>query len=122
MEPVQAKGPTELNTCPLHRQNPALFEDLVAAYGEVIELAVRATVSGTDRHVFAKIRTLARRAGDHDAVPQDLIAVHLSALALLVKTRPQTMVRACIRQSRLLLVKMVGELALYYRDRTTVPT
>lgn len=117
MGPIQA--PTQFNACPLYRQNPALFDALATTYCDIVQLAVREAVSGTDRHVFAKIRTLARRAGDHDAVPQDLIAVHLSALAMLVQAKPQAMVRACIRQSRLLLVKMIGELALYYRERTT---
>lgn len=120
MGPMAAGASTQLSACPLYRQNPVLFDSLANAYCDIVQLAVREAVSGTDRHVFAKLRTLARRAGDHDAVPQDLIAVHLSALAMLVKAKPHAMVRACIRQSRLLLVKLVGELALYYRDRARV--
>lgn len=94
-----------------------MFQGFVANYGQIVELAIQQAVSGTDRHVFAKLRTLARQAGQQDAVPQDLIAVHLSALSVIVKTKPQARVRACIRHSRLLLVKMVGELAIYYRER-----
>ena len=107
----------EFSGCPLYRHRPDLFELFVASYIEITQLAVREAVSGTDRHIFAKLRTLARKAGEEDAVPQDLIAVHLSALSTLVKTKPQPIVRAAIRQSRLLLVKLIGELALYYRDR-----
>jgi hypothetical protein len=108
---------SEFTTCQLSRQQPELFEALVASYGEIVELAIQQEALGTDRRVFPKLRSLARQGGQQDAVPQDLIAVHLSALAIIVKTRPQAMVRACIRHSRLLLVKMIGELALYYRER-----
>jgi hypothetical protein len=108
---------TQFTVCRLSEETPDLFGDFVREYSDIVQLAVRQTVSATDRHVFAKIRALARQAGEHDAVPQDLIAVHLSALAILVKTQPQALVKACIRHSRLLLVKMVGELAIYYRDQ-----
>jgi hypothetical protein len=109
------------NPCPLFRKYPDLFEAFVATYREIVELAIQQTISGTDRNVFPKLRTLAREAGQRDALPQDLIAVHLSALSVIVKTKPQAMVRACIRHSRLLLVKMVGELAIYYRERSIGP-
>jgi hypothetical protein len=107
----------QFSACPLARQQPELFASFVSHYSDIVELAVQEVVTGTDRHVFAKVRSLARRAGEETAVPQDLIAVHLSALAILVQSKPQAMVRACIRHSRLLLVKMIGELALYYREQ-----
>ena len=114
---IDAGVPHEFSTCDLYRHDSHLFETFVANYTSIIELAVREAVSGCDGQVFAKVRSLARRAGEQNAVPQDLIAVHLSALAALVRTKPQALVKACIRQSRLTLVKMIGELALYYRDR-----
>lgn len=114
---METQTSPEFRTCPLYRHAPELFQTFVANYGELIELSVREAVSGTDRQVFSKLRRLARRAGEQDALPQDMIAVHLAALSNLVKTRPQAMVRAGIRLSRLLLVKMIGELALYYRER-----
>ena len=114
---VGAGVSNQFSSCPLSRNAPELFDTLVGIYSDIVQLAVQATVLGTEQHTLAKLRTLARRAGEADAVPQDLIAVHLSALAILVKTKPQAMVRACVRQSRLLLVKLVGELALYYRDQ-----
>jgi hypothetical protein len=112
---------SQLSACPLSRRHPELFEAFVCSYCEILQLAVEEAVSSTDGRVFAKLRTLAKQAGDKDAVPQDLIAVHISALAILVNTKPQAMVRACIRHSRLLLVKMVGELALYYREQAARP-
>jgi hypothetical protein len=108
---------SQFSTCPLFRHHPELFETFVGTYCEILQVAVEEAVSGTDRHVFSKVRTLAKLAGEKNAEPQDLIAVHLSALAILVNTKPQAMVRACIRHSRLLLVKLVGELALYYREQ-----
>lgn len=106
-------------SCPLYHAHPDQFQGFVGTYAEIIQLAVRGAVSGNDRHVFTRVRSLARSAGEMRAVPQDLIAVHLSALADIVKTKPQPMVRAGIRQSRLLLVKMIGELALYYREQAS---
>ena len=114
---MEAGVSQHLSTCPLYRENPALFDALVAKYGGIVQLAVEQAVSSTDRGIFPQIRALAREAGLQDAEPQDLIAVHLSALAILVRTKPQALVRASIRQSRLLLVKMIGELALYYREQ-----
>lgn len=118
---MNAQSPRQFSACTLARQHPELFEAFVGNYCEILQLAVEEAVSGTDRHVFAKLRTLARRAGEKDAVPQDLIAVHISALAFLVKSKPRTMLRALVRQSRLLLVKLVGELALYYREQSARP-
>jgi len=109
--------PKQFGSCPLARRDPELFQLFVTNYSEIIQLAVRESVSGTGQNVFTKVRTLARRAGEGDAEAQDLIAVHLSALASIVKANPQATVRACIRHSRLLLVKMIGELAMYYRER-----
>jgi hypothetical protein len=114
---MEAEQSYEFSTCALYHHDPRAFQEFVHAYSEIVQLAVQETVAGTDRQVFAKLRTLAQRAGSQDAVPQDLIAVHLSALAALVESKPPALVRACIRQSRLLLVKMIGELALYYRDQ-----
>ena len=114
---MEAGVSSQFSTCPLSQSAPEVFDTFVANYSDIVQLAVQATVLGTEQHTLAKLRTLARQAGERDAVPQDLIAIHLSALAMLVKTKPQPMVRACVRHSRLLLVKLVGELALYYRDQ-----
>jgi hypothetical protein len=99
------------------RQNPRLFAVLVEEYSAIVQLAVQQSLSGTDQHIFPKVRQLSRRAGEETAEPQDLIGVHLAALAILVKNRPHAMVKACIRHSRLLLVRMIGDLALYYREQ-----
>jgi hypothetical protein len=108
---------TGFGECALSHQDPGLFDSLVTRYCGIVELAIRQARPGLDSRVFENLRDLACQAGQRNASPQDLIAVHLSALAILVNTKPQSMARACIRHSRLLLVKMVGELALYYRDR-----
>jgi hypothetical protein len=107
----------QVSPCPLARQNPALFSAAVEEYGEIVQLAVEEAVSGTDRRTFSRVRDLARRTAEQDAIPQDLIAVHLSALVTLVQNKPHAMAKACTRHSRVLLVKMLGELALYYREQ-----
>jgi hypothetical protein len=106
--------------CPLAGRNEPLFTSFVADYTEIVKLAVEEAIARRDRQVLPRLVVLARRAGDQDAVPQDLIAVHLSALAALVRNKPGAMARACVRHSRLLLVKLLGELALYYRGRAAV--
>jgi hypothetical protein len=112
-----AAAAAQVSPCPLARHNPGLFGAAVDEYREIVQIAVEEAVSGTDRRTYSRVRDLARRAGEQDAVPQDLIAVHLSALVILVKNKPHAMAKACTRHSRLLLVKMLGELALYYREQ-----
>jgi hypothetical protein len=107
---------SHLGACPLARKDAALFGALVADYREIILLAVEEALSGMDHRTFSRVRALARRAGRQDAAPQDLVAVHLAALITIVKDKRHGMAKACVRQSRLLLVKLLGELALYYRD------
>jgi hypothetical protein len=102
--------------CPLARKNAALFGALVEDYREIIQLAVEEALSGVDHRTFSRVRALARRAGRQDAAPQDLVAVHLTALVTIVKDKRHVMAKACVRRSRLLLVKLLGELALYYRE------
>ena len=106
-----------LETCPLARRNGTLFAAFVVEYAKIVQLAVEEAVSRTDRQVYLKLKDLGRRAGEQDALPQDLIAVHLSVLASMIRNEPHAKARACVRHSRLLLVKTIGELALYYRDR-----
>jgi hypothetical protein len=115
---VGTASSTQLGECALSHRDPGLFDSFVTRYGEIVELATRQSRPGADLRVFKNLRDLAREAGQRNASPQDLIAVHLSTLAILLKTKPQALARACVRHSRLLLVKMVGELALYYRDRS----
>ncbi len=103
--------------CELARRDPLLFAAAVEEYGVVIESSIEEALSGTDRHTRGRIRALARKLGAEDAVPQDLVAIHLSTLAGVVKSKPHALAKACVRHSRLLLVKMVGELALFYRDQ-----
>jgi hypothetical protein len=103
--------------CELARKNPQIFSTAVEEYCTVLQLAVEEAVSGTDRHTFTRVRTLARKLGELDCVPQDFIVVHLSALATVVKNKPHEMAKACVWHSRLLLVKMIGELALFYREQ-----
>ncbi|SRR5579885_1585958 len=103
--------------CELARKAPELFKPAVDEYAAIVQLAVEESISVTDRHTFSRVRKLARKLGQADSLPQDLIAIHLSALATLVRSKPQPMARACVRHSRLLLVKMIGELALYYREQ-----
>jgi hypothetical protein len=103
--------------CELARKRPQLFTASVEEYYTVLQAAVEESVSGADRHTLARIRTLARRLGEVDSLPQDFIAVHLAALATVVRNKPHAMAKACVRHSRLLLVKMIGELALFYREQ-----
>ena len=112
MEPDPLSSGSELA-----RKMPQVFAASVEEYCTVLQLAVEESVSATDRHTLARIRTLARRLGEADSVPQDFIAVHLAALAIVVRNKPHAMAKACVRHSRLLLVKMVGELALFYREQ-----
>jgi|GEM_PF-1906457 hypothetical protein len=103
--------------CELARKAPELFRPAVEEYAAIVQLAVEDSVSVSGRRAFSRVRRLARRLGQADSLPHDLIAIHLSALAHLVGTKPQPMARACVRHSRLLLVKLIGELALYYREQ-----
>lgn len=109
-----------LTACELARKNPQLFKAAVEEYCTVLQLAVEESVSGTDRHTLSRMRALARRLGETDSLPQDFIAVHLSAVAIVVRNKPHAMAKACVRHSRLLLVKMIGELALFYREQARV--
>ena len=103
--------------CELARRTPRLFKASVEEYCAILQLAVKESVSGTERHTLKRTQILARQLGEADAVPHDFIAVHLAALAMVVKNKPRAMAKACMRHSRLLLVKMIGELALFYRER-----
>lgn len=107
----------EFNNCVLARHDPMFFSALAVEYGQAVQLAVEESVFRTDRQVFVRIRNLARSAGEKDAVPQDLIFVHIAGLARLAKDAPRPLAKAYVHHARLLLVKLVGELALYYREQ-----
>jgi hypothetical protein len=112
----------EFSNCLLARNEPTLFSTLATEYSRIVQLAVEESLFRTDRHVFAKTRNLARSAGEKDAVPQDLIFVHISGLAMLAERVPRPLAKAYVQHARLLLLKMVGELALYYREQASLAT
>jgi hypothetical protein len=112
----------EFSHCQLAREDPMLFSSLVVEYSHAVQLAVEESVFRTDRQVFVRIRNLARSAGEKDAVPQDLIFIHIAGLARIAKDTPRRLAKAYVQHARLLLVKMVGELALYYREQALAIT
>ena len=110
----------EFAPCLLARNEPALFLTLSTDYCAITQLAVEESVLRTDRQVFARVRHLARRAGEKNAVPQDLVCVHIAGLSMIADKLPRPVAKACAQHARLLLLKMIGELALYYREQASL--
>jgi hypothetical protein len=111
---------SKVTGCHLLQNHPALFAALTTEYRGIVQRAAEKASSYPDREILSQIAGLSRRAGEHDAAPVDLVAIHLAALGRLATQNSRPVAKACLRQARLLFLKMIGELALYYRSKVPI--
>ena len=94
---------------------PEVYALLVDRYVELLESTVEALAySGRPRPVTV-MKTLGREFGILNAVPRDVIDVHISALHRLSDRVHPERLSALAEEGRMVLLEVVGYLALHYR-------
>lgn len=97
---------------------PDRFEDLVAQYGDLLELALEQTAFADKTHVSDHLRDLAFSLGGVRAGPRDVVRIHARALEIQSELRQGAGAPDFMHEARLVVLELMGYLVSYYRLQT----
>lgn len=99
---------------------PQIFEELVARYASVLDLALEQRTYKVRHPISPELRWMAERLGFSRAGPRDIIDIHTVALRTKLRHGPKV-TQAYFEESRALLLELMGYLVSYYRTYATGP-
>lgn len=97
-------------------ENSPLFAQLVKEYGDVVELSLEERGFRTSTNRGPLLTVLADRLGFLRALPRDVIAIHTQALRDRLTNTTVARSRVYLDEARLVLLRLMGYLAAYYRS------
>lgn len=100
---------------PLNQTAPDVFDRLTRTYGDAVELAVEHLVHADDVDTSLILRRLSDELGMLRASPRDVIELHTRSLRTKIAEAHPKRARALIREGRLLVLELMGNLATFYR-------
>jgi PAS domain S-box-containing protein len=107
---------------PLNKGLPDVFSELVARYGELLDLALEERVYKVSHDVSEQLRPLAERLGFLRAGPRDVVEIHLTALRKKSQDVPAQKAQAYAEEGRMMVLELMGHLTAYYRNSGGVLT
>lgn len=99
----------------LHDQAPALFEEAVGRYENLLERAVEQRNYRVNNQVSESLRTLGEELGSLGAGPRDVIEIHNEALHRSRHGRGVERQHVFVEEGRFLVLELMGHLASRYR-------
>ncbi|MGC8800334.1 MAG: response regulator [Chloroflexus sp.] len=102
---------------PLAQTSPALFNDLVANYSSLLDLATEQRGLQDQRSMPDRLRVFSERLGLLWAGPRDVIEIHTQALRRLCRGQTPQRIAAYMEEGRLVLLELMGHLVNFYRIR-----
>lgn len=105
-----------LGILPLSESIPALFQELVQDYGELLEAALSHRLYKDGLDLPARVRALGDQLGYLKAGPRDVVQVHHAALQCKSRGATPSRVRAYIEEGRLVMLQLMGHLLSHYRN------
>lgn len=103
---------------PLRETLLDVFEDLVGEYARILELSMEEHGFKTQHGTEQQLRTLSEQLGVLRAEPQDIVDIHTAALRRKRAGANARKAGAYAEEGRLLVLKLMGLLAAFYRDHT----
>lgn len=99
----------------LSDSNPQEFRSLLLAYDRLIDFSMEQQCVKSYGELDPELNRFIMHLGALNAAPRDVIDIHKTTLsAKLLRLTPRKS-KACIEESRLLILKVMGELVRYYR-------
>lgn len=99
----------------LREDMPDTFQQIVANYGELIDLALDQRVYKVNHRLAHRLRSLSKWLGQLRAGPRDVVEIHSTVLKKKLDGVTSMREQALIEESRLLLLELMGHLINYYR-------
>lgn len=100
----------------LEESSPIYFDGIVKQYGELMDLALEQRAFQMEDKVSSRLRILVDQLGYVKANARDIIEIHKAALKQKNQGVPFVKAEAYIEEGRILLLKLMGNLVMYYRS------
>jgi len=94
----------------------SLFGDFARQYQEILDHSLEERVMKTNKGVVEQLKSLADELGALGAGPRDVVALHTAAITTKLQGQPSKKTKAYLVEGRLLLLKLMGDLAYFYRN------
>ncbi|MBN1180030.1 MAG: PAS domain-containing protein [Anaerolineae bacterium] len=105
---------------PLRQSAPALFDELVERYGELLDEALAQQVYRIEAGVTPALQAVAEQLGRSQAGPRDVIDIYIAALRRKGVGVPTPKAHAYAAEGRLMALELMGYLVSFYRTRAPV--
>jgi hypothetical protein len=99
----------------VREKHPEFFRECVQRYETLLDLALEQRVYRVEHPLTEQLRWLSEQLGFLRAGPRDVIDVHRAALQHKTANAPTQRAHAYTQEGRLLVVKLMGDLLVYYR-------
>jgi len=103
------------NSAPLQALSPDTFALLVQRYGDALDQRLDEEVFRDGSRAAEQISAIAEEMGRVEAGPRDVVEVHRDAVERRVDKVNPAQTRALIRESRVVVLELMGRLVSYYR-------
>lgn len=100
---------------PLSATVPLRFDELVARYASLLELALDQRAFKVDHEVPDALRALAGELGFLHAGPRDVVELHTVALRAAIADVPPRKAQAYVEEARVMVLELMGYLVAHYR-------
>ena len=100
----------------LQESSPIYFNELVKEYGSLMDLALEQRAFQMEDKVSVGLPPLVEQLGFVKATARDIVEIHSSALKQKNQGVPPLRAQAYIEEGRILLLKLMGNLVMYYRN------
>ena len=96
---------------------PEVFEDLVGHYGRVLDTVFEEKSNKEAPSVSEELTIIGNQLGALDVEPADVVAIHSEAFKRRLRDSQSQRGQSYMRESRLLVIELMGKLASYYRNK-----
>jgi len=100
---------------PLARSAPEALQRMTDAYGHILDMSVEQLLHEGDVDTSLLLRQLSDELGGRSASPRDVVELHTRSLRLRLQDARPKRARALIKEGRVIVLELMGNLATFYR-------
>ncbi|MBM9521154.1 response regulator [Desulforhopalus vacuolatus] len=112
---IQKEQDQNLDVKTMNVVAPDVFNDLIQQFQKIMIRALDQRVLKVEYNIEDELKYMAETMGKIKAGPRDVINIFLQAQKELNRNSPPQKVQAYTEEGRLLLIRLMGELVLFYR-------
>ena len=96
---------------------PEAFDELVVHYGRVLDTVFEEKPNKEALNVSEELSNIGNQLGALDVEPGDVVAIHSEAFKRRLRDNQSQKGQSYMRESRLLVIELMGKLVSYYRNK-----